>query len=114
MPIPDDVRAVVEPRLDRYCLDRVPAHVRDRVRLGYMIKGMTVTLFEERPHFEVSSVWTRTGIARIRYSKTHLTWTLYWPDRNAKWHVYDNLPSSANFERVLKEIDSDPTGIFWG
>lgn len=114
MPIPNDVRAVVETRLDRYCLEKVPAHVRDQVRLGYVIEGMALTLFEERPHFQKPAVWTRMGIARIRFSKTHLTWTLYWPDQHAKWHIYTLLPPSANFERILKEIDTDPTCIFWG
>ena len=35
-------------------------------------------------------------------------------DRDSNWHLYDIVKPSANFEDILKELDQDPTGIFWG
>ena len=40
-------------------------------------------------------------------------WSLYWADRNGRWHRYDAIPP-GRVDQVLREIESDPTGIFWG
>lgn len=40
--------------------------------------------------------------------------TLYWPDRHSKFHRYERLDPTARVERLLVEIDADPTCIFWG
>ena len=114
MPIPDDIRSVAETHLDQFCLGLIPIHVRDKVRVGYVAKGMAITLFEQRPYFKDKTIWTKSDIARIRYSKTDGEWTLYFKDSNQKWHVYDPLPPTPDFEKVLNEIKVDPTGIFWG
>jgi hypothetical protein len=34
-------------------------------------------------------------------------------DRNGRWHRYDDL-LPGTVDQVLREIESDPTGIFWG
>lgn len=41
-------------------------------------------------------------------------WTLYYADRNSKWHLYYEIEPSADFDDLLREVDEDPTGIFWG
>jgi hypothetical protein len=41
-------------------------------------------------------------------------WTLYWSDRNARWHRYDLVEPSAEVTALLDEIDRDPICIFWG
>jgi hypothetical protein len=41
-------------------------------------------------------------------------WTLYWRDRNLRFHRYDQLPPSPSIIDLLTEIDRDPTAIFWG
>lgn len=58
--------------------------------------------------------WTRFPIARLRYTKASKRWSLYWRDRNLRFHEYDLIASSASIEDLLAEIDRDPTGIFWG
>ncbi len=37
-----------------------------------------------------------------------------WPDRNSKFHRYDQAEPTSNVETLLSEIDADPTCIFWG
>ncbi len=114
MPIPDASRTAAEAHLDRYIVNLIPMHVQDKVRVGYIAKGMAITLFEQRPHWKNKSVWTKSDVARIRYSKANGEWTLYFKDRNEKWHAYEPLPSTPDFGKVLREIQADPTGIFWG
>lgn len=48
------------------------------------------------------------------YIAANKTWTLCWRDRNRRFHLYDQLAPSPNIEKLLTEIDRDPTCIFWG
>ncbi len=58
--------------------------------------------------------WTRFPIARLRYTKAGKTWSLYWRDRNLRFHEYDLISPTARIDELLADIDRDPTGIFWG
>ena len=51
---------------------------------------------------------------RLRYTATDTSWTLYWRDRNLRFHIYDLLAPSNRVDDLLTELDRDPTGIFWG
>ncbi len=53
-------------------------------------------------------------IARLRYTAAGRSWTLYWRDRNFRFHIYDLLAPSNRVDDLLNEIDRDPTYIFWG
>ena len=52
-------------------------------------------------------------VVKLRYTASTHDWSLYWADRNGRWHPYDDLPP-GRIEHVLREIETDPTGIFWG
>lgn len=114
VPIPDDILAEAEAHLDRYIVNLVPKHAQDKVRIGYFVKGMAITLFEQRPYWKDKSIWTKSDITRVRYKKANSIWTLYFKDRNEKWRIYDPLPPTPDFGQILREIQADPTGIFWG
>jgi DUF3024 family protein len=58
--------------------------------------------------------WTSFPIARLRYPTVGKSWTLYWRDRNLRFHLYDLLAPSNRVGDLLNEIDRDPTCIFWG
>ena len=51
-------------RVRRWCRQRVPEHLRDQVRVN-------------------------CDIARLRYTKAAKCWSLYWRDRNLRFHRYD-------------------------
>jgi hypothetical protein len=53
-------------------------------------------------------------IARLRYTAAEKTWTLYWRNRNLRFHTYEPLAPSHRVEDLLTEIDRDPACIFWG
>ena len=58
--------------------------------------------------------WTRFPIARLRYTKANGRWSLFWRDRHLRFHAYDRLSPSVHVDDLLREIDADPTAIFWG
>ena len=62
----------------------------------------------------MGSEWTRFPIARLRYVKNTRQWSLYWRDRNLRFHRYDRLLPTPHVDEILIEVDQDPTHIFWG
>ena len=82
-------------RVRRWCEQRVPEHAQDHVRVECDIGPRHLTIVECRPsrHQDTSPRWTRFPIARLRYNQATRTWTLYWRDRNLRFHRYDQLPA---------------------
>ncbi len=103
-------------RIARYCESRVPPEHRDQVRVEHDVRGRSVSILECRAPWrpDLGTEWTRTRIAQLRYDTDARRWTLYWADRNARWHRYDLIDSSDRVEDLLSEIDADRTCIFWG
>jgi hypothetical protein len=102
-------------RVRRWCDQRVPGHARDQVRMECQIGLRHLTIVERRPPWRegLGPEWTRSPIARLRYTRADHIWTLYWPDRHSRFHVYDRLAPSPRVEDLLMEIERDPTSIFW-
>jgi hypothetical protein len=114
MPLPQDVRDEVERRLEQYCRERFPERVRDQLRLSYRIRGNNVTLVEGRPGLLNPEKWSDMAVAQFRFRPADSKWLLYWADRNSRWHEYDDVEPSDDLDDLLREVDRDPTGIFWG
>jgi hypothetical protein len=103
-------------RVRRWCRGRVPERVRDKVRIEVDIADGHLTIVECRPPWsaELGLEWTRSPIAQMRYSKSPRLWSLFWRDRDSLFLLCDQVPPTANIDDLLAEVDSDPTGIFWG
>ena len=103
-------------RAQRWCAARVPEHARHQVRLECQLAPQHLTILERRAPWREDSgpEWTSFPIARLRYTIADKSWTLYWRDRNLRFHSYDRLTPSQRVEDLLTEIDQDPTRIFWG
>ncbi len=114
MPIPSALKTAVDQELAAFCERRVPPDVRDRVRVESGWRGSSVTLCELRPLFDQPDKWVDIKVAQFRYAAATGQWSLFCSDRNGKWHPYYERPSSNRFSDLLKEVDEDPTGIFWG
>ena len=114
MALPDVTRARIEKRLSEYCENKVPPEMRDKHRLGFKVRGNSVTLFEERPSFFNPFEWVEIVLAQFRYDPKKKKWTLYCADRNSRWHQYWDLEPDKDFEVLLREVEEDPTFIFWG
>lgn len=114
MSLSEITQTAISKKLSQFCNDRVPPHIRDKVRLDFEFKGNNVTLLEIRPVWNDPSQFTHLPVAKLRFGKEDLKWTLYCCDRNSKWHLYKNAQSTTNIDTLIKEIDTDPTRIFWG
>lgn len=101
-------------RIRRFCEDRTPAEFRDEMRLEADVRGRSVTILDCRPPWMPELVeWSRQPLAQLRYDAESLLWTLYWADRNSRWHRYDDLDPGPLGD-LLDEMDRDPMCIFWG
>jgi hypothetical protein len=103
-------------RVQRWCRDRVPEHARDQVRVECELAPRHITIVERRPPWgsDASPEWTEFPIARLRFTRATATWSLYWRDRNLRFHEYDLAPPSVHVDDLLNELSRDPTCIFWG
>jgi hypothetical protein len=103
-------------RVRRWCDAQVPQNMRDRVRVECEVAPRHLTIVELHPPWEEPNdgEWMRLIVARLHYRRTAGTWHLYWADRNERLHEYDLCAPSAHVEDLLREIDDDPTCIFWG
>jgi hypothetical protein len=116
MAIPDTEMARVRKRLEAL-RDRVPPHARDQVWYDWRVRGNQVTVAENRPAW-----WPGAGpdeitvheFARFQYDPGTGDWMLKWSDRNGKFHPYEGFERVRPFERVVDEVEADPTGIFFG
>ena len=90
--------------------------MQDELRVEADVADRHLTIVECRPPWraDFGPEWTRFPIARLRYTQATRLWSLYWRDRNLKFHKYDRLPPSASIEALLAEVERDPTAIFWG
>lgn len=114
MSLPELVKKVVEKRLSQYCREKIPARVRHQIRLDFKFRGNAVTLIEHRPYFLDPKIWTDSPVAQFRYNEKQRRWALYYPDRNSRWHEYFDVDPNPDFDVLLREVDEDPTHIFWG
>ena len=90
--------------------------LRDEVRVEVDVTDRHLTVLECRApwHPGMGEEWTRFPIARLRFTKTQRLWSLFWRDRNLRFHAYDLVPATPRVDELLAEIDRDPTAIFWG
>ena len=110
MALPAEAVAQVE----RYCQSRVPEEMRSQMRIEHGVRGKAITIVERRPPWreDFGQEWSSTKVAQLRYDGG--MWTLYCPDSNGRWWLYDDVPPARDVAPLLAAIDEDRTGIFWG
>lgn len=101
-------------RIRKFCDDQTPAEFRDEVRVEADVRGRSVTILECRPPWHSGLMdWSRQPLAQMRFDTDTNLWSLYWADRNSRWHRYDDVEPGP-VDELLREIAEDPTCIFWG
>jgi hypothetical protein len=116
MAIPDTEIARVRKRLEVFC-DRVPPHARDQVWYDWRVRGNQVTVSEKRPAWWEGAKpdeITNHEFARFPYHPATGRWTLKWCDRNGRFHPYEGFEDVSSFDRLVDEVEADPTCIFFG
>jgi len=100
----------VDKLFERYCKNRVPPHARDQINMLNRVTGNKVVLIESRPYYDDPSSWIEMPIAQFEYNPSSNIWSLYGYDWNDKL-----IPiRKGSLEQLIREVDNDPTGIFWG
>lgn len=108
LPVTEHERA--DRLLGQLCDQRtIPA----QVKLQYVLKGNRITLSESRPLFIDPAVWNEIKVAQFEYSLETQSWTLYWYDRKNRRQPYPTGRNKDILEKLICEVDTDPTGIFW-
>lgn len=116
MAIPEPIRARAIEAVARFCDNRVPAALQDQLRVDYVERGKTLTVRELRAPWreDYGPDWSVNPCAQMRFDAVNRLWTLYWADRNGRWHRYPDAQPTGEIEWLLREIDLDPNGAFWG
>lgn len=110
MALPVAEQLKIDKSLGQFCDQRT---IPDQVKLQYVTVGNRVTLTESRPLFIDPSVWNEVKISQFEYSPESVNWTLYWYDRKNRRQPYPTGRNKDTLEKLILEVDSDPTGIFW-
>ena len=106
-------RRRIDKLLDEFARRRIPLELKDQLRLGWRFRGDSVTLWQSRPLLGAPARWSESNVARFCRDEQG-GWVLHWPDRNGRWHAYEGLEPRRRIEDLLRVVDDDPTGIFWG
>ena len=94
----------------------LPSRASGLVRYEIDVSSWVVTVVECRPPWPggLGTDWTRFLICRVRYTKTSNEWSLLWRDRNLRFCVYDLARPTPHIEELIREVERDPTCVFWG
>ena len=109
MALSEEVLVRVTELLDVSCRARCG----DAVKLEYHIRGNRVTLVESRPLFIDPALLNSVNVAQFEFNAEQKVWTLYWYDRKNRRQPYPTGRNRDTIEKLVAEVESDPTGIFW-
>ena len=112
--LPDIQRARVDGLLGQMCQPHPDPQVAAQVRRGYHVEGTAVVVYESRPSFLKPEIWQEHPVAKFQFNKSRGTWRLFCMFRDLKWRAYEPLRESLALADLVREVQTDPTGIFWG
>ncbi|HEY5842017.1 MAG TPA: DUF3024 domain-containing protein [Mycobacterium sp.] len=94
-------------QVQRSCAARVPEHARHQVRVEREVTPRHLTIVERRVPWreDLGPDWTSLPIARLHYTAVDQSWTLYWRDRNHRYHLYDQCCGACK----RRSADARPT-----
>ena len=106
---------MIDSTVGELCRRRSPAQFADQLRFVYDIDGHAVSIWEERPPWDGRpGDWTRMGIARFRFFRSRGEWQLYWMRADLKWHVFEPEPLRRRLATLVKVVEDNPYGAFFG
>lgn len=68
---------------------RPPAHIRDKVDIGFRLSGQNVEIFEIRAIWNSPEEMVEQPVAKATYVKRQNLWKIYWMKSDLKWHKYE-------------------------
>ncbi|OGW67715.1 MAG: hypothetical protein A3H49_09330 [Nitrospirae bacterium RIFCSPLOWO2_02_FULL_62_14] len=104
----------IERTVGEFCRRRSPVHLKDKLRLEYVVKGHDVVVCERRPRWNNPQEWMESPVAKLKFIRSANKWRLYWQRADLKWHEYPGPYTSEDLGELVQEIDSDPLACFFG
>jgi hypothetical protein len=104
----------IEKIVGTFCDNRVPERFRDKVKVGFRIEAQNIFLFETRPRWNKPSEWLVLDFAKITYVKSRRIWKLYWKRASGKWDQYKPHSEANDIGKLIRTIDEDSYGCFFG
>jgi hypothetical protein len=96
------------------CRRRSPVQYKDQLEYIFEINGQSVSIYEIRPRWDNPREKTKLGVARFKYIRSQKQWRLYWMSRDLKWHLYDPDEMPKTLEALVRVVDKDQHGAFFG
>jgi DUF3024 family protein len=109
MALPEEESVRVKELFEVFCQERTG----DSVKLEYHARGNRITLVESRPLFIDPGILNSVNVAQFEFNLDLQVWTLYWYDRKNRRQPYPTGRSRDTLEKLVAEVEADPTGIFW-
>jgi hypothetical protein len=100
-------------QLTQWADSRVPERLRDEIRVECRRRGSSVTVFEVRGPSPFMPEGSEQAMAQLRLGDDGL-WSLYWHRANGRWLELRDRPHTKTLAPMLREIDDNPDGVFWG
>jgi hypothetical protein len=113
VPIPEFQGQRLIKLLEQFAARKFSPRIRDKVRLEVKARGSDIIVLECRRHFRVRELETKCPIARFHYQPDG-RWRLFWLHHTGRWQAYENVGSSRDLVRLVRELEDDSTHIFWG
>jgi len=98
----------------RYCARICPPTARYAVRIDFRQYVDRITLHEVRAFCGVPGANQYVDLADFRFCTRDAEWRLYYADAAGRWRRYGPRPASRNIIELLREVDADAHGLFWG
>lgn len=116
MALPADVKDDAIAHVATYCATKVPSELGDEIRIEYKIRGNAITINECRPPWreDLGPEWTTIRICTLEWDAKTGLWTLYARDRNDRRLDYPYVDPAPSVTPLLRELEEDPTCLFWG
>jgi len=67
------------------------SHAKDQIKMLYKIRGNDVIIFESRPYWQDTNIWTEMPIVKIKFLPDDKAWQLFWQRANGRWHKYPDF-----------------------
>lgn len=102
-------------RIGLWCREQTPEESCGVMRIECEIADRHVTVFDARAPWDGSDgLWSRTPVARLRYTGTTGLWSLYWCDSAGRFHEYRSRRPAKRVQTLLDHLAHSGDPIFWG
>src|SRR5690606_30016000 len=88
--------------------------IRKQLDFGYSWEKNTAILYTIRPFWNNPNELIQSDFAKIRFTKTTNSSSLYWMRALGKWELYDPHPIANNLQDLLAIIKEISSIASWG